>query len=170
MRIPALTLLVFVAVACQAGGSSARVEKLLGGAEGVHLLREAGRVQAYRIDGMGRRKGDTSPGRLHGYPVLAGPVAVDAASRDRLVAVFTADETYLWDIAKACEFLPGVLVRFEEQQRRWDVLICFSCDEVEFYLDGKKVGHEDIDPERRTLVAVARALFPDDAKIQALKS
>jgi len=50
-----------------------------------------------------------------------------------------------------------------------DVLICFSCDELEIYTNGKRAGHEDFDPQRSNLLRVAKKLFPKDEKIQALK-
>ena len=50
-----------------------------------------------------------------------------------------------------------------------DVLLCFSCDELEVFIDGRKVGHEDFDSRRADLVRVAKRTFPDDAAIQKLK-
>jgi len=158
MRILGPSLLALL-LACS-HAPSARVRDLLGG----DTFPEPGaRVTAYRIDGMREKGGET----LHGYPVLAGPVAVDAASQDELRAVLTDDRTYLWDIAKACEFLPGVLVRSEGKETV-DVLFCFSCDELEVHRGAKKVGHEDFDPRRADLVRIAQRLFPDDPAIAKL--
>ena len=49
-----------------------------------------------------------------------------------------------------------------------DVLICFSCDELEIYTNGKQVGHEDFDPRRSDLLRVVKKLFPEDEAIQGL--
>jgi hypothetical protein len=149
-------------LALVAGCGGARVSGLVGGEASVETIRTATNVTAYRLDGRLGAKADKS---MHGYPVLAGPVEVDAASRATLADVLLDDDTYLWDVAKACEFMPGVLIRYEGL----DVLLCFSCDELEVYVGNKQVGHEDFDPRRKDLVAVAKRLFPDDAAIGKLR-
>lgn len=159
-------LLLGLFSACSGTGpkTTSRVTKLLGGQDVVALVPSA-EIAAYRIDGMGWGKG---PGkRIHGYPVLSEPVAVDGQSRDELAAVLLDDRTYLWDVAKSCEFLPGVVLRYKADPPV-DVLLCFSCDELEVFIGGKKVGREDFDPRRRDLVRVVKRLFPDDAAIQKL--
>jgi len=140
------------------------VTKLLGGDASVALIRDAA-ITAYRIDGMGRGAG---PGkRLHGYPVLQGPVDVDEESRAALASVLLDDGTYEWDSSKTCEFLPGVLLRYEADVPV-DVLLCFSCDELEVFVGKRQVGHEDFDVRRPDLVRVAKRLFPNDPAIQKL--
>ncbi|MEE8104621.1 MAG: hypothetical protein V3T86_03705 [Planctomycetota bacterium] len=160
-----LVLLAFVP-ACN-GRGSARVRDLLGGDAAYPLIADGAQtVTAYRIDGMDR-KGKTNG--VHGYPMLAGPVDVDKTSQRELADVLTSDGTYLWDIAKACEFSPGVAIRYEDGGESVDVLLCFSCDELEVYAGAEKVGHEDFDPRRADLVKVAKRLFPNDKQIQGLK-
>ena len=83
--------------------------------------------------------------------------------------VITDPNTCLWDVAKSCEFLPGVALRLADVNVQVDILVCFSCDELEMYTNGKRVGHEDFDPRRSDLLRVARKLFPKDEGIQALK-
>ena len=78
-------------------------------------------------------------------------------------------DTYLWNVAKSCEFMPGVVLRLADAKTQVDVLICFSCDELEIYTNGKRAGHEDFDPRRADLLHVAKKLFPKDEKIQSLK-
>ena len=46
-----------------------------------------------------------------------------------------------------------------------DVLLCFSCDELETFRGGKRAGHEDFDPRRADLVKVAKR--PRDAGLPA---
>ncbi|MHC4820681.1 MAG: hypothetical protein ACYTDX_03045 [Planctomycetota bacterium] len=175
-RVTVITLLL--AGLCLAGCSSAsskgtsRVVDLVGGPAAYDLVSgktPASSIQAWRIDGETFLKG-TKPGKaLHGFAVISGPVDVDAASAATLSDAVSTDGTYLWNIAKACEFLPGVAVRWTAGDREVDLLICFSCDEVEFFHDGAKAGHEDMDPRRGDLVRVAKSLFPDDKAIQSLK-
>ena len=142
-----LLALVLVSVACNR--KTRRVTALLGG-DGIET---ATRVTAYRIDPMKR-------GGIHGYAKVAGPVEVDDATRAELADVFLDDATYRWDSAKACEFLPGVMLRYEGSGTT-DVLLCFSCDELTVYRDDRRVGREDFDSRRTDLVRVAKRLFPD---------
>jgi len=152
---------------------SARVQKLVGGQAAYRLLLNpdtaAGR-EAYRIDGMAGWTHDDADQRrkIHAFPIISGPVPIDDASAATLANVLTDDDTYLWDIAKACEFMPGVALRYDGDETQIDILLCFSCDELEVYRDGQKVGHEDFDPRRPDLVRLAKHLFPDDQAIQGL--
>lgn len=174
-RLVAPVFAACLLAACTAPNApSYRVEQLLGGSESTALLNHPSRaekVEAYRIDGMAfmEDRADGAAETIHGFPVLSGPVPVDDASLATLSDLLTSDSTYLWDVAKACEFLPGVAIRYQRPPLGVDVLICYSCDELEVYVDGKKTGHEDFDPRRADLVAVAKRLFPDDDKIQLLK-
>jgi hypothetical protein len=175
-RIVVLILTVAIAASCSArpGGPTARVDRLLGAGVSTRMLTQPGertQVEAYRIDGMAFMEGraDGAEKTIQGFPVLAGPVPVDAPTAGVLADVLGSDDTYLWDVAKACEFLPGVAYRYREPGTTVDVLICFSCDELEVFVNDAKVGHEDFDPRRRDLVRIAKKLFPQDAKIQSLK-
>lgn len=169
-----LVLAPLLASACTAPrGPTQRVEDFLGGPASVGLITGPERtrpIEAWRIDGMAFMEGRAEGAKetIRGYPVLAGPVTVDDASAATLADVLTSDDTYLWDIAKACEFLPGVAFRYSGGDRTVEVLVCFSCDELEVWCDGKKTGHEDFDPRRGDLVRIAQRLFPDDEKIRAL--
>jgi hypothetical protein len=161
MRTGSISLLL-LALACSHAPPK-RVRDLLGGGT---IAEGDARVTAYRIDGFARSSGADKS--LHGYPVLAGPVDVDETAREILHDVLLDDDTYLWEIEKACEFLPGVLLRYEGEQTV-DVLFCFSCDELEVYRGDTKTGHEDFDPRRADLVRVAKRLFPGDPAIAKLE-
>ncbi len=169
----ALLLSVLCLVGCSSASSkgTSRVVDLVGGPSAYDLVSgktPATSIQAWRIDGETFLKGAKPGEALHGFGVISGPVDVDTASAAMLSDVVSTDGTYLWNIAKACEFLPGVAVRWTAGEKEVDLLICFSCDEVEFFHDGAKAGHEDIDPRRADLVRVAKSLFPDDKAIQSL--
>ena len=159
-----------------------RIQGLVGGEAAYALIADLSKsraCEAYRIDGYAKSGpaaiGDApgaqadKPGRLQGYPIISGPTAIDEASRATLSKVLTDPDTYLWDSAKACEFIPGVALRLSDANVRVDVLVCFSCEELEMYTNGKRVGHEDFDPRRTDLLRVAKQLFPEDEAIQELK-
>ncbi|MCG3134520.1 MAG: hypothetical protein HMLKMBBP_01834 [Planctomycetes bacterium] len=179
---PVLALMLAASPGCSSSEPSARVTALLGGAESVSVLRDgssAVRREAFRIDGAGHRDdghrdaghrdGASDGFRIHGWPVLAGPVDVDAATAASLADVLLADGTYEWDMSKACEFTPGLAIRETRGTLSVDVLVCFSCDEVGIWTNGTRRGTEDMDSRRADLVAIARKLFPGDAKFKALK-
>jgi len=143
---------------------------LLGGPGAVALIAEPGRattLEAYRIDGSFGRPPSDGP-KIGEYPILAGPVALDDATRAELASILTDDGTYLWDLAKACEFMPGVALRFADATTRVDVLLCFSCDELQVWKDGEYVDGEDFDDRRPDLARIVRRLFPGDAALQKL--
>jgi len=168
MKLMFAVLLLVMTTSCQ----SKKVETLLGGAEAYYLvanLFKAKTCEAYRIDGYAHGAKADNPKKLHGYPIISGPIPVDDASRATLSKVLTNPDTYLWDVAKGCEFLPGVALRLADAKTQVDVFICFSCDELEIYTNGKRAGHEDFDPRRADLLHVAKKLFPKDKKIQSLK-
>lgn len=141
-----------------------RVVTLLGGPDGVATLSGPDRVEAWRIDGGPWPSGKPAGPALHGYPVLSGPVPVDADAAVRLVRVLRRADTYLFDAAKGCVFSPGVVVRFTRGERSVDVLLCFSCDELSVVPGGR----EDFDAARPELVTWVKRAFPADAALQAL--
>ena len=165
-------LLLVLILSTIAGCSTAKVETLVGGKEAYALvsdLSKATTCEAYRIDGYARGAKADNPKNLYGFPIISGPAPIDDASQATLSKVLIDPNSYLWDVAKGCEFLPGVALRLADEKTQADVLICFSCDELEFYLNGKRVGHEDFDPRRADLLRIAKKLFPKAEKIQSLK-
>ena len=174
----ALTLLATlcgVLVGC-GGGTDARVARLFGGADGVAAVRAAGAagtVEAYRMEGAyPSSRGDAlaADRGVGGMPFAggpgAGPVALPPAAARRLAGLLTDPASFGFDYVKACLFRPDVAFRFSDAAgtgglRSVDVVVCFSCDEVQVYPDGRTGGGEDVDAIRPALLAAARAAFPD---------
>ena len=98
-----------------------------------------------------------------------GPVVVDAAVADELVSILKDADTYDWEMAKACEFVPGLAVRFIGRASTTDVLFCFQCDELMIFQDGTQVRGEDFVSARGRLIRFFKRVFPDDAEIQSLQ-
>lgn len=178
--LPCLSrLTATLAILCLAGSCSAkepetridpRVDALYGGAEAIAVLQGPERVQAWRIEGSPRQpKPEDDPTKLlHGYGVLAGPAAVDEATGKQLAGLLLQPASYEFESAKGCEFQPGVLLRFSRSKANLDILICYSCNEISIYFNGKQVGHEDIDRIRKPMVAAAQRAFPQDEAIRQL--
>jgi hypothetical protein len=159
--------------ACAARGPSGlvqRVETLLGGPASTALILGTTKPDtrvAFRIDGTSERDG--KPGeRIHLWRVLGGPIPVGDAAAQRIATVLSDDGTYDWERAKACEFSPGVVVRYTSGTDTTDVLFCFACEELAIYRNDARVGQEDFDNARDELASVMKSLFPDDPAIQGL--
>lgn len=156
--------------------TDSRVEKLLGGKAAAVLIADLSKAKvcnAYRIDGFqsGQKPLPPTgkPQHIHGYPVTSTAVTIKQEFRAQLSEILIGPDTYLWNEAKACEFVPGIALQLTGDNVKVDILICFSCDELVFYTDGKLAGHEDFDPRRSDLLRLAKKLFPDDKAIQSLK-
>ena len=153
-----------------------RVENLLGGKAAAVLIADLSKAKvcnAYRIDGFQSGQEPLpptgKPQHIHGYPVTSTAVTIKQEFRAQLSEILIGPDTYLWNEAKACEFVPGIALQLTGDNVKVDILICFSCDELVFYTDGKLAGHEDFDPRRSDLLRLAKKLFPDDKAIQSLK-
>jgi len=144
----------------------AQIARIFGGAQGLSVLHHADRIEAYRVDTPADR--NSSSIALEDFPIIKGPIAISQSDAEPLLATLQDRNSYLWDMPKGCELVPGVRFDFIRGNDRLSVLLCFQCDMTANYLNGKIVGGGNTDKVRPTLVRVARSLFPDDAKIQSL--
>jgi hypothetical protein len=144
------------------------------GAAAVNVIRNIEDLQVCRIDPAGGSKED---GALHGYKVLATSEEEVEQPIPDLVGVLLDEKTYRFESVKGCEFQPGVAFRLIGPEfARVDVLVCFSCDEVDIWYAGPEEGavpkrlHEDCDGGRDVFLKLAKAYFPEDKAIQELKT
>ena len=124
--------------------------------------------EVLRVDDSYPGEGKTKDGHsLHGYKIISAAVALNSASRKELSSIIEDHDTYLRNaIPMDCLFRPGVAFRFSDQQNQVDLLICFSCNELMYYLNGGVVGQSYFKSQKmRSLV---QGLFPKDEKIQKL--
>jgi hypothetical protein len=124
---------------------------------------------AYRVDDSypGERKIQDGE-ELHGYAIISDAVTLPFKSRKELSSILEDSDTYFrHSIPIDCLFRPGVAFRFNDKKTRVDLLICFTCNELRYYLDGKVVGQSYFKSQK--LRALVKKLFPDDQKIQSLK-
>ncbi len=171
--VSCLALIVLVSSGCQRSPrpvGSVRLNKLFGGADAYEIvfIPALAHVRAYRLKAPDDKTTDGDPSIGSGV-VVAGPVELNHDQLTKLTDILTDESTYDWDSAKGCEFNPDMAVRYVGKGVTVDFVFCFSCDEVQVWRRGKRVGGEDTDKRRADLVAIAKALFPDDAAIQALK-
>lgn len=131
-----------------------RVVELMGGASHAKAITETGSAKAYRIE----RDADFKEITLSEASILSDD------QRQTLVGLLARDDAYLWDIAKGCEPMNGVLVTFEDGATIARIRFCFQCMILE-YTPGSL---EDFDPINAELIEWAKGVFPDDRAIQSL--
>jgi len=132
------------------------------GEERLRALVSAERVRAYRIDGRGATPGAESSGeRVGSFPVLEGPVDLDADLVHQIRTLAAKEESYDFASAKGCEFRPGFALELvSPKERPLFVLVCFECDEWAFLREGARVT-EDLSREARAAFEkIARTSFP----------
>lgn len=153
-------------------GPSDKVKAWMGGDRPVGIIAGATRVECFRVnpekpnEPMGKECG--------GYPIISTAKEQPKEFAGKLAAILFDDKTYDFDKAKRCEFSPGVGFRFWKDKDWVDLVICFSCDELEVSTippgeKDRKASREDCDSARAALVALAKSAFPDDKEIQGLK-
>lgn len=144
--------------------------RLFGGAENMAIVREATRVEAYRVvppEGTEPMIDDISP---LDYKVVAGPMTVPTEMATEMSKALLSPETYGWDYVKACGHpVYGVKLSFFQESERVDVYLCFRCSTLAVVRDDQVFGGEDFDNAEQVFVKAVKALFPDDAEIQAIR-
>ena len=152
----------------------ARLVKFFGGEAGFKLVSTSDKVEAYRVELPITKPGETAPGKkIDGYNILAGPLDVEAKPLAALRAAVLDPADYDWDIATACEFQPGVAIRFnaraaDGKPTHVDLVFCFVCGELETWQDGKRLEIKFFGNHRVPFAAAMKKIFPKDEEIQKL--
>ena len=176
MRHTPFNCLIYPTVALLMGGSVAcetkSVETIIDRREVRTLVAElhkAKTCEVYRVD-------DSYPGekrqnigkKVHGFLILSEAPPMKDDSRKILSQILLNPNTYFEHAVPVdCAFRPGIAFRFSDGTIEVDLLVCFSCNELKYYLDGKSAGGSYFkSPE---ILALTKKLFTDDKKIQSLK-
>tara|TARA_B100000530_G_scaffold324098_1_gene260524 strand:- start:193 stop:726 length:534 start_codon:yes stop_codon:yes gene_type:complete len=133
-------------------------------------LNKATSCEVLRVDDAypNKREAKKNSEDLHGYALLSKAVAVRAKSRRTLSAILSNPKTYIqYEEPPDCSFRPGIAFRFADGRIQVDLLICFSCSELRYYLNDEIVGTSFF--RSSELGSLVKELFPDDKKIQSLK-
>ena len=141
------------------------IQRLFGGDLGASTLKYVARVEAYLIDKPVETK-DSDTG-LQKYPIRKGPVSVPHSDVRVLKHGLLDRKSYLWNMETACKPAYGVRLDFIRRDDQVSVFLCFECDILMTYLNGKFVAVKDFNA-RSTAGPIVRSLFPDDPKIQSL--
>lgn len=141
-----------------------RVETLIGGQDVFDAPQRVVPVLVNQEPGSGEKTEN-----LEGYAIIKKGAILTAEQTKRLQAVIFNAATYDFNSAKRCVFNPYVGFIFEKSGKQAHALFCFSCDEVSFGREAKQGNIEDFDPARKEILALARELFPRDARLGAIK-
>lgn len=176
IRFSLRRLLAFVVVVAAAGAiyvaivGPSPIPRLFGGLENMSIVREATRVEAYRVvppPGSRPMEDNTSP---LDFKVVGGPTPVPAEMAKELATTLLSPDTYSWGAAKACGYpVYGVKLSFFRGNDRVDVFFCFQCGDLAVTRDGHKFAVGDFYHARRSMAQAVKKLFPDDAEIQAIR-
>ena len=149
----AVVLLLGVSISC----ASKSVESIVGGEE------------VYRVDDSYPGENRLNKGKkVHGFFVLSEVYPMKDDGIKALSKILLKPNTYFeYAVPIDCAFRPGIAFRFTSGKIEVDLLVCFSCNELRYYLDGNSVRQSYFkSPE---ILALTKKLFPDDKKIQSLK-
>ncbi len=144
-----------------------RVVTLFGGKDAWAAISSPTKVEAFRLKDKVFVPNDARK-PFGGYPVTAGPVDISLEEAEKVVSILSNETIYEWDSTKACEFQPGVAVRFTGAEETVEIVFCFSCEVLAVYRNDERVGSEDFDKARESLAAIVKRWFPDDEAIQSL--
>lgn len=96
--------------------------------------------QAYQIEGFYAEAKRDEDKKIHGYPIISGPLEMSPVDQKVLFSIIKNKSTYLDNaVPQDCFFQPGVAFQFNHQKRLVDLLVCFKCMELRYYLDGEIV-------------------------------
>jgi hypothetical protein len=132
------------------------------GAEVIDVIKQAKSVVAYRI-----KPGEESTK----YTLTSKQAKLANKAATELKGLLPSDATYYWGpMGKGCIPQPGVLFRFSRGADTVDVLVCYDCAMLAMGKHGEKPKWEDFDPAYNKLLAIAKAVFPQDTEIQGIKA
>ena len=176
MRQPLFTYLKCLAVALLMGGAVAcetkSVESIIGRGEVRTLVAElhkAKTCEVYRVDDSYPEGNRINKGNeIQGFSVLSEARPIKDDGRKALSQILLNPNTYFEHAVPVdCAFRPGIAFRFSDGTVEVDLLVCFSCNELKYYLDGKSAGGSYF--KSPDILALTKKLFHDDKKIQSLK-
>ena len=77
---------------------------------------------------------------LSDYETTAGPIDVADAAASQLRTLLLDPSAYDWESAKGCIPDYGIRIQFQHETDEVDVLLCFACEILTVYYNGKVVG------------------------------
>jgi hypothetical protein len=166
----AAVLAIVSAAGCPKSGPDWRVIQLYGGETSVALLRNADRVQAFRL-GPPANGAKTPAPEVHAGPFPADGQRVELTTplAAELSSILLDADTYNWQRMRNTDFRPQIGLWFVRGSYVLEVAVDFESGRIWAYGGGQVLGARDIASGRDRVLAVAKAAFPGDAAIQGLR-
>jgi|SRR5579859_2783330 len=166
IRTGLLVLSVFVLAA---SSQPSRVAKeVFGDQQRLDSFLASQQVTAQRLH---YRRNHTDPSSLDNYD-KDNPVPVATAQAYIVQQLLQQPSSYPWDSVENCVPDYGVLLTFHNDKQDVRIALCFECDLLGVF-DGNHPKQINSKEEcyliHTQLVAVAKAIFPNDSAIQGLK-
>lgn len=165
-----LAVLLLSGAACQRQSPSSQEDLWMGEAQ-AEAIQYMSVAKAYHI-APGKMAGDKTNPHFLGYPILSGPIELEAEERQQITSLLSDTSSYQLDEAfKMCLFTPNVALLLErEGQTSLEVLLCLDCNVLKIYERGQEIFSEDFDPSRSEFLTIFYPLFKDMPYFQSLKS
>jgi hypothetical protein len=145
------------------GLSQEEVREIYGSADAEEALRKPSEVVAFRL-----ARNTFEEAALEDYKITAGPIQLSPS----LAAAFAHSVTEAADCngyPNKCEPDFGVRLEFVRNAKRVNVLLCYNCDILQVYSEGKFHQWRYFNAFRPQLVKLVKEVFPDDEAIQKLE-
>ena len=174
IRFSLRRLLAVVVVVAAAGAiyvatvGRSQISTLFGNAENIAIVRDATRVEAYRVTlpGGDAPNEDTSP---LDYEITSDPVRLPTAMASELAKTLLSSDTYSGAAAACGPPIYGVKISFFRNAERVDVYFCFHCSVLRVVRDERVYGGADFGNAEQVFVKAVKTLFPNDVEIQAIR-
>lgn len=143
-----------------------RMGKLYGGAEGLDVVSNPERVEAFRLRPP---SSDQKIERFNQWPVVGAAVRVPPDVAGGFSRGLTRESTYpRWEEPKACDPRPGFMLRFYGGGRQVDIVFCFECEILFTYRGSESIWYANIDGSTKSIAAQFLRMFPGDPVLEKL--
>jgi hypothetical protein len=156
--------------------AGATPQKLAGGPANFEIITKAKAVKVYRIVEFEKELRPKKTIMVDTHECDPAAAIISGKALQQLVAAMSDAKNF--GGGTVCDFMPGVIFRFESDGRTLGLVVCFTCHEMVFYRDGTIVRRPEFKwavskniftkDSRKALVATAQLAFPKDAAIQKL--
>jgi hypothetical protein len=143
-----------------------KMGKLFGGEDNLDIVASPERVDAFKL----RRPGRDEVGKPYNqWTVIGAPVRVPKDVASRFSRGLTTEATYpRFDMPKACDPVPGYMLRFFADGRSVDVCFCFECQILFTYRGPDSIWYANFDESTKAIASLFLKVFPADEDLRRL--
>jgi hypothetical protein len=147
-------------------GPSSRIDKLFGGPDNADIVASQERVEAVKLRRPGR---DQESKPYNQWAQIGAPVRVPSDVASRFAKGLTSQSTYpRGDTPKACDPVPGYMLRFWADGRSIEVCFCFECNILFTYRGPDSLWYANFDESEKSIAALFLKVFPADENLRRI--